>query len=284
MNQPSDCTTFRSLLELALGGPGSAAELQPLAWHEHLLGCEACRELLTREEALEALLATLPEPGLPAELRERVLLRLKGARDDSALDRLLALDRIEPQPDLHLEVAAGARERAALEGLLDLDPQPTAPAGLAERVAAAARARADAELDHLLELDPDPVPPPDLPALVISATAAARRPALRRLRLVQAAPRYLAAAAAVLLLLGVSWWQLRPLAPGSSGPEVGGELAGLESEPDPELLAALDLLTEDSVWDDEVSADLDLLLADEFDPEVEALLAFLPPEPEDRDR
>jgi len=44
------------------------------------------------------------------------------------------------------------------------------------------------------------------------------------------------------------------------------------------------LLTEDSVWDDEVSADLDLLLADEFDPEVEALLAFLPPEPEDRDR
>ena len=199
MNQPSDCTTFRSLLELALGGPGSAAELQPLAWHEHLLGCEACRELLTREEALEALLATLPEPGLPAELRERVLLRLKGARDDSALDRLLALDRIEPQPDLHLEVAAGARERAALEGLLDLDPQPTAPAGLAERVAAAARARADAELDHLLELDPDPVPPPDLPALDISATAAARRPALRRLRLVQAAPRYLAAAAAVLL-------------------------------------------------------------------------------------
>ena len=46
-------------------------------------------------------------------------------------------------------------------------------------------------------------------------------------------------------------------------------------EPDATLLAMLDVLEDDSLWQDN-AADLELLLADEFDPEVEVLLAYVP--------
>jgi hypothetical protein len=53
-------------------------------------------------------------------------------------------------------------------------------------------------------------------------------------------------------------------------------------EPDDNLLAMLDVLENDSLWQDTASGaqlaeeDLELLLADEFEPEVEVLLAYLP--------
>ena len=59
----SNCREFRRLLERELS-PDTPAELTTLSWHEHLLSCESCRELLREEEALEVLLASLPLPSL----------------------------------------------------------------------------------------------------------------------------------------------------------------------------------------------------------------------------
>jgi len=109
----------------------------------HLLGCADCRALLEAEEALEALLATLPDPQLPPALTERVLARLATAREDGredgALDALLALDEIDAPPaDLAGDVLAALRphRRAAaerLDRLLDRVPAPEVPPGLGPR-------------------------------------------------------------------------------------------------------------------------------------------------------
>ena len=84
---PERCQDFRELLERALCEP--AAQLQPLAWHEHLNVCPECRSLLEEEEALEHLLASLPEPRLPETLVERVLTRLREEHAPADLDTLL---------------------------------------------------------------------------------------------------------------------------------------------------------------------------------------------------
>ena len=60
-----DCREFRAALLKALEGLPVPRELTVLSWHQHLLSCGPCRALLEREEALEELLATLPEPKLP---------------------------------------------------------------------------------------------------------------------------------------------------------------------------------------------------------------------------
>lgn len=148
------CRRFRDRLASALGGPQGAPpeSLLTLSWHEHLLGCAGCRAVLEAEEALEDLLASLPEPRLPAGVAERVLARL-------ALDRLLDAAGGAPAPTgLAARVLAGlegARSDAALDRLLGLLPTPAAAPGLAartlaalegERVAAAAPARAPAPL------------------------------------------------------------------------------------------------------------------------------------------
>ncbi len=86
------CTQFRSLLEKELMRPGTNAEFTTLSWHEHLLSCEACRELLEAEEALELLLGSLPKPKLPADLAKRVLRRLRRVRTGVGLDQLLEVD------------------------------------------------------------------------------------------------------------------------------------------------------------------------------------------------
>lgn len=87
------CRSFRALLESKLAGRPDPGSLRSLSWHEHLLGCAACRALLEDEEALEGLLATLPEPRLPPEIKRRVLVALARSRAvDAELDRLLDLD------------------------------------------------------------------------------------------------------------------------------------------------------------------------------------------------
>ena len=91
-NIDNNCRQFRSLLENELLRPGANTELNTLSWHEHLLFCEECRELLAAEEALELLLSSLPQPKLPAHLARRVLLRLQSARIRPGLDRLLEID------------------------------------------------------------------------------------------------------------------------------------------------------------------------------------------------
>jgi len=108
MNDP--CSRFRSLLEAALAGVADPPGLARLGWHAHLLGCAECRDLLEAEEALELLLASLPEPKLPLDLSRRVVLRLQAAS----------------MP------AAGALD--ALDALLDLDAGPRVPPGLARDV------------------------------------------------------------------------------------------------------------------------------------------------------
>lgn len=144
------CRSFRHLLEAALAGRPDPRRLVRLGWHEHLAACEPCRALLDQEEALELLLASLPEPRLPPDVTRRVLERLRASRERE-LERLLELDRVTPPSGLAARVLAGvrrdraragssrsprAREEARLDALLDAAGQVVAPEGLAERVLA----------------------------------------------------------------------------------------------------------------------------------------------------
>ena len=156
---PLPCTAFRTELEGVLRGRPSPGRLTELSWNEHLLGCAACRSLLEAEEALESLLASMPEPKLPPELARRVLARLRAASAEAAghadpegrLDALLGADPGEPVPEdlpgrlldrLQAERAA-ARRRAhrRLWRLLGSVPAPSAPEGLPERVLAGLEAQ-----------------------------------------------------------------------------------------------------------------------------------------------
>lgn len=146
-----DCREFRTRLAALLDRAPDPARLTELSWQQHLLACDACRALLVEEEALEALLASLPEPQLPPELAARVIARLRDRSDwsdqrgrrerrEQTLDDLLALDDVGVPPGLADRVRAVVREgRAAepLERLLELPPAPEVPAGLAARVLAA---------------------------------------------------------------------------------------------------------------------------------------------------
>lgn len=268
----NSCTSFRSRLMEALRGrvrPGVE-----LAWHQHVLSCSACRELLDSEEALEALLASLPEPRLPVALAQRVLARLEEARQATArgadgLDHLLDLDTAAPVPgDLSERVLRGVRrargiaaQEKALDRLLEQLPEPGIPAGLAERTLDALEAE----------------------------RGLGSRPTLASFGRMAA----LAAAAVVLLACGVLLWRLlgegepadpsEHVAQGPGGPSTAGEgpkepgtdpganepgpaTTGIAGTPEPplpggpseELLAALDVLEN---WDLLVSEDLDLQLA-----------------------
>lgn len=174
------CTGFRSALEHALRG-AKGKRTAELAWHEHLLGCSECQELLQSEEALEELLASLPEPRLPDDLTRRVLLRLERER------------------------TAGAR----LDDLLDSSPLPAAPAGLGERVLSSLRAeRQEQGLDDLLDRAPAPQVPAALASSVLAGLEAERHEVPRTtLRLLRGGRPWvgLAAAAVVVVALGVLW-------------------------------------------------------------------------------
>jgi predicted anti-sigma-YlaC factor YlaD len=221
-HRTNDCRDFRERLAAALAGGAGTTEL---GWHEHLLTCGDCRALLEDEEALEALLATLPEPVLPPDLAERVLARLAVERG-AALDALLELERTPELPDgLAGRVLAGlAAERtapAALDDLLDLVPEPEVPVGLAERVLAG------------LEDERAPV-----------------RPALRLLR--DGAPWLAALAAGILALV---WALTRGEAPARET-RMAREGALERELEDEELLAALPLLED---WELLMDEELDLL-------------------------
>lgn len=130
-----DCRAFRLQLELALEGRARPHELGPLGWHEHLLGCADCRDLLQREEALEELLVALPEPRLSIERRVALLARLRAdSTGDAALDQLLESDHdLVAPPGLPQRILARVQD-ARLEVLLDFDRELDAPPGLAARV------------------------------------------------------------------------------------------------------------------------------------------------------
>jgi hypothetical protein len=132
------CFKFRSSLSSALEGPtntegqsdrlAQAREMETLGWHEHLLQCAECRQLLEGEQILEELLGSLPEPALSPGQRESLVLRLA--------------------------------ENLRLERWLDVaDPFDGAPVGLSGRILQGVRASTLAspqsvDVDgHLAELD-----------------------------------------------------------------------------------------------------------------------------------
>ncbi len=252
------CRSFRELLELKLTGRPAQSELTVLSWHEHLLGCGACRELLEAEEALELLLASLPEPHLPPELARRVIFRLRDAdrrdRVETGLDALLDLDRFE-SPPAHLAESVLARLRVARE-------MGGAPAG---------DSRAEDELDRLLDLDRELVVPDGVASRVLAGLRAARRAEARRASRI--ATRTLGiwlAAAALVVATWLAWssWSRAPEPIAERGDELAqqdrtqrtGAAADASNAdvPEEEMLAVLDVLEQ---WDLLMHADIDVLLS-----------------------
>lgn len=271
------CLDFRAALERSLASRGAAHGA--LSWHEHLLGCADCRALLEAEEALDLLLATLPEPRLPDDLAARVLSRLRRARGaERELDALLALDLEPTAPSglAHRVLAGLARERTESQPHA---PQPHAPA--------------EARLDLLLERAGRVDLPRDLAARVLAGLETERVATPRSLRAVSAPRRrfLVAVAAAALVALGAWFWFARPDAPqpqpivdertpGTPGTSGDGrespdslrtpDADASEEAPSDELLAALDALEN---WDLLMREDLDLLLST-FATADELLLEF----------
>lgn len=295
MNQP--CRDFRIVLEGRLDGRAAPERLGELAFpsifHEHLFTCTECRALLDAEEALESLLASLPEPRLAPAVRARVLARLRLAREDDRLDRLLdvASDEMAPAGLAEGVLAALAREREALRA---------ANRGVASSGVARSRVVANDEerLDRLLELDvvhtPVGLAQRTLGALRVERAADAlvpradvdRRPlsVVRRRALV----RVLAFSAAAAALVAFLWFVRpertestrgttefvqeppRPTAPGDV-PSDGAGGAPNASPVSDEVLEALDVLEN---WDVLVAGDGETLLTS-LPTADEALLAVL---------
>ncbi len=269
----ANCETFRAELSAALEGRPQPEELGPLGWNEHLLGCGACRELLEAEEALEVLLASLPEPHLPPELVRRLLARLALERTEAGLDRLLE-EAPEPHAPLHLA-------RRILEGL-DSDRQLIAGSASEKRevdrtpidraaasgdandqgvvLGASATHGAPAEardgLDELLESLPAPRIPNGLAPRVLHALESARSAQLSKSNAAGASlgrvvnggfpagndgslfvsRRIFAAAALVLIALGFALWS-----------DILGPRGGDEAETDKTLVATKAGAENDSV-------------------------------------
>jgi hypothetical protein len=147
------------LLEEKLVGRPDVTRLSSLSWHEHLLGCDACRALFESEETLEVLLATLPEPNLPPEIKRRVLVALARSKTaDRALDRLL-------ERGADVEVPAGFAQAM----LARLDPLRREALREGAGVDAASTARLDVRLDALLDRAGAVVVPQDLARRTLQA-------------------------------------------------------------------------------------------------------------------
>lgn len=284
----TECRAFRGALEAQLAGQPDIEGLVALGWHEHLLLCGSCRDLLEEEEALERLIASLPQVALPRELSERILARLRQAGSrEAALDRLLDLDgavepliqpaRAEGRPDeLADRVLAGlSEERRAHDGLdrlLDRVEAPTAPAGLAEgileRLEAVRSAPVEAmesrndPLDGLLERVSAPIAPVGLSERILRRVGQVRREALPQ-RISRA--HWVTAAAAILCVSFLTWRGLN----GPALPTDGEEASrfALPSADDPtvglpadffhqyELLANLEQLQDPQLASDLVLAE-----------------------------
>ncbi len=211
--------------------------------------------LLEKEEALEALLASLPEPRLPEALARRVLVRLRADRAvEIRLDSLLDLDRrlVPDRGD-----PARAPEGLAADILARLAP---------ERAAQVART-ADARLEALLELDREIEVPDGLSSRLLRRLDVHRRAPVSSLssRLRRS---WLYAAAAGLLVVGLVLYRASRT---QGAPTERGELAVQgERPPDPQMLAALDVLEQ---WDLLMQDDVDVLLST-MGPADEALLDY----------
>lgn len=271
-----ECRTFRRLLEERLVGGDGPAALAPLSWNEHLFACSACRELLASEEALDSLLASLPEPVLPREVAERVIARLRAAHaHEHGLEALLERDRELDVPEAlardTLAKLASARGEARLDALLASDLV-TVPHDLARRVAAGARA--EAALDRVLALDRDVATPAGMSSRVLASLASERahvHAVARRSRFALLRTRGVWFAAAAALVATLALWLARPKASASPEPQVvedstrssdpsrRGVPAQLDSStPDAQMLAALDVLEH---WDLLMTNDVDVLLS-----------------------
>jgi hypothetical protein len=271
------------------------AELRELSWHEHLLGCGGCRELMEREEALEELLATLPAPRLSPELARRVLERLREVQEALGdLDALLALDREAEAPaglagrvlaSLVSErglVRGALSDDELLDALLDRDPAPAAPAGLAERVLAGLSPASsmpgpDDRLEVLLDRDSAPVVPTGLADRLLDALEDHRFPARRPLVLRLVTSHWIAAASLVAASLLIAIFALRR--PGEERQEPD-HLA--LSEPPPGMLEVFDVLAEDLLFEGDLlagEAGLDVDLSLSLGSREEVLMEYEFPEP-----
>ncbi len=227
----SDCLAFRRDLAEALDVDTlDTSARRALGWHEHLLSCDACRDMLSKEEALDELLASLPVPRLPQDLARRVLARLAAER---------------------------------LEDLLALADEPVVPSGLSQRVLAGVRDRELDALDVVLGRLPEPVVPSDLAARTLRALAPQRAEPAAAGKLL-AFPRALlaSAAAAAVLVAGLLWFVFGRERDASSLAPTENDapfVVDADEVVDPELLDALDVLEN---WEAVTSDDLDLLLAE----------------------
>ena len=252
----SSCFEFRDNLERMLCGLPDPEKLIPLSWDGHLLGCEACRELLHAEQALELVLASLPKPQLPPDLNSRVIERLRREREGATN---LAFD---------------------LDAALDGAPDPVMPANLSERILRgvesarteqlAGSQQTNDQLDALLDLVEAPLAPASLTASVLDAVDAERlanvEPASRAssFQLLRGTRIWVPLAAAVLVAI---LWFTSSIDDLSDVPR-GGELVQTQVasaiELNDEMMDAFEVLEN---WEHLNGDDLDLLLAsiDELD-------------------
>jgi predicted anti-sigma-YlaC factor YlaD len=216
-----DCLAFRTLLEKKLVGRPDPSSLSELSWHAHLVDCGDCRAFFEGEEALEALLATWPEPRLSPEIKRRVLVALaKSKRTAVSLDALLERDAAFATPEnLAARILAGLEKSRGAAAAQALDP-----------------------LDRLLDRAGGVTVPPALERRVLAALAAERAPA-RRPVLAWRRSAWTLAAAAVLVVTLVVW-----LANRREEADVRPITAQNEptAAPDTQMLAALDVLEN---WD-----------------------------------
>lgn len=282
----ADCRSFQRLLELTLSGLDTRP-LSELTWHEHLLACADCRRVLEAEEALEMLLASLPQPRLPSELAARVVNRLRKALSQERLDVLLELDATDPAP---ANLAAGLLTKlAAARGFSETSRgsaslRSTANEASAPRTAEVLDARLpaeilDARLDVLLDRARDVAVPDGLADRVLAGLRFSRRTA----RTSGISPWLYAVAAALVLALGVAWTMRthrverapqvaagieRGVDGSASHEQSSSGNSQRDAQPEPELLAALDVLEQ---WDLLLHDDVDVLLSTLEPSEVDAL-------------
>ena len=237
-----DCLAFRTLLEQKLVGRPDPRSLSVLSWHEHLLGCADCRMFFEGEEALEALLATLPEPRLAPDVKRRVLVALARAKRAAvSLDALLERDveSIPPQ-NLARRVLVGLESERGLV-VSHADAQLDA---LLER---------SGHLDALLERAGHIETPRNLSRRVLTGLARERRPVARPI-LAFRRSAWMSAAAAV-LVVSLIVWAVKRVDPSAPKPEIVVE----NRAPDKGMLGALDVLEN---WDLLMkSDDVDVMLS-----------------------
>ncbi|MFT5287454.1 MAG: hypothetical protein ACI8TQ_003640 [Planctomycetota bacterium] len=252
----SGCFEFRDNLERVLCGLPDPEKLIPLSWDAHLLGCEDCRELLQAEQALELVLASLPQPKLPPDLNSRVIERLRRERE-------------------------GAHNHAFdLDAVLEGAPDPVMPANLSERILRgvesarneqlASSQKADDQLDALLNLVSSPKAPTNLSASVLDAVDAERWAGAENgnrvssFQLLKGARVWVPVAAAV--LVAILWFtnSIGELKDIPRVEELNHTQVASATELNDEMIDAFEVLEN---WEHLNGDDLDLLLAsiDELD-------------------